>query len=79
MWWARWRAPVYYDPEAWLTIAILTSTFSIVVSRLVYMSQNMLIKYLMHAAYTLAGDLKTGTRPTLTLLLLVEYLIRAYV
>ena len=38
--------------QSGLTIAILTSTISIVISRLVYMSQSMLIKYFMHVAYT---------------------------
>ena len=39
--------------QSGLTIAILTMTIAIIVSRLVYMSQNMLIKYLMHVSYTL--------------------------
>ena len=39
--------------QSGLTIAILTSTISIVINRLVYMSQNMLIKYMMQVAYTL--------------------------
>ena len=39
--------------QSGLTIAILTSTLSMVISRLVYVSQNMLMKYLMQVAYTL--------------------------
>jgi hypothetical protein len=39
--------------QSGLTIAILTSTVAIVINRLVYMSQNMLIKYVMQVAYTL--------------------------
>ena len=39
--------------QSGLTIAILTSTVSIVINRCVYMSQNMLYKYVMQVAYTL--------------------------
>ena len=39
--------------QSGLTIAILTSTLSMVISRLVYVSQNMLMKYVMQVAYTL--------------------------
>ena len=58
--------------QSGLTIAILTSTLSMVISRLVYVSQNMLMKYLMQVAYTLTLLLHifivlplTDTRPCL--------------